>query len=78
MRPLIQFWTYGDVCPTYLSKSNLDFAVADLRGVPPPYGPKFSQFHAVFRKIWHNRMLAPSHRVGAPSYWESWIRPCFV
>ena len=25
----------------------------------PPYGPNFSQFHAVFRKIWHNHMLAP-------------------
>ena len=25
----------------------------------PPYGPKFSQFHAVFRKIWQNHMLAP-------------------
>ena len=24
-----------------------------------PYGPKFSQFHAVFRKIWQNYMLAP-------------------
>ena len=28
-------------------------------GRPPPYGPKFSQFHAVFRKIWQNHMLAP-------------------
>ena len=25
----------------------------------PPYGPKFSQFHAVFRKMWQNHMLAP-------------------
>ena len=36
--------------------------VADLRGrVPraPPEGPKFFQFHAVFGKIWQNRMLAP-------------------
>ena len=24
-----------------------------------PYGPKISQFHAVFRKIWQNHMLAP-------------------
>ena len=24
----------------------------------PPHGPKFSQFHAVFRKIWQNHMLA--------------------
>ena len=28
------------------------YAVADL-------GPTFSQFHAVFRKIWQNHMLAP-------------------
>ena len=25
VRPLIQVWTSGDVCPAYLSKSNLDF-----------------------------------------------------
>ena len=33
------------------------FVVADLRGAPP--GQKFSKFHAVFRKNWQNRMLAP-------------------
>ena len=53
--------------------------VADLRGALParaPYGPKFSHFHAIFGNIWQNHMLAPlSPRVGAPSYWESWIRP---
>ena len=27
-------------------------------GTRPPHGPKFSQFHAVFRKIWQNHMLA--------------------
>ena len=26
---------------------------------PPPWGPKFFQFPAVFGKIWQNRMLAP-------------------
>ena len=26
---------------------------------PPPWGSKFFQFHAVFGKIWQNRMLAP-------------------
>ena len=41
-----------------------------------PYDPKFSQFHAVFRKICKNHMLAPFWRVGAPSYGESCIRPC--
>ena len=38
-------------------------AVADLGGArparAPPYGSKFSQFHAVFREIWQNHMLAP-------------------
>ena len=31
-----------------------------LRGVlkRPPHGPQFSQFHAVFHKIWQNHMLA--------------------
>ena len=33
---------------------------------PPPYGPKFSHFHAVFGKIWQNRMLAPAARGLAP------------
>ena len=35
--------------------------VVDLGGAPgaPPYGPKCSKFHAVFRKIWQNHMLAP-------------------
>ena len=35
-------------------------ALADLGGTPgppPPYGPKFSQFHAAFGKVWQNRML---------------------
>ena len=44
-------------------------------GARPPHGPKFSQFHVVFRKIWQNHMLAPPWRVGAPSYGESWISP---
>ena len=44
---------------------------------PPrtPLQPKYSRFHAVFGKIWQNRMSPP--RVGAPSYRESWIRPRF-
>ena len=45
--------------------------VADLGGrrghaPPPPRAPKFFRFHAVFRKIWQNHMLAPSWGVGAP------------
>ena len=34
-------------------------------------GPKFSQVHAVFWKIWQNRKLVPPWRVGAPFYGES-------
>ena len=38
-------------------------AVADLRGArgthAPSPGSKFFQLHAVFKKIWQNRMLAP-------------------
>ena len=33
---------------------------------PPPYGPKFSQFHAVFLKIWQNHMLAPPGGLVSP------------
>ena len=44
------------------------FPVVDLgrASARAPYGPKFSQFHAVFRKIWQNHMLAPPRRL-APS-----------
>ena len=44
---------------------------------PPPHGPKFSQFHAFFRKIWQNHMLAPLEG-WRPSYGESWIRPFII
>ena len=44
-----------------------------------PRGSKFFQFHAVFGKIWQNRMLAPTPwGVGAPSSGKSWIRHCYV
>ena len=45
------------------------WAVAGLRGAPrsrPPWGSKFFQFHAVFGKIWQNRMLAPPSGELAP------------
>ena len=38
-----------------------------------PHRSKFFQFHAVFGKIWQNRMLAPHWRVGAPTSEKSWI-----
>ena len=36
-----------------------------------PPGPKFFQFHAVFGKIWQNRMLMPPRGVGIPSLGKS-------
>ena len=43
----------------------------------PPYYPKFSQFHAVFRKIWQNHMLVLPLEGWSPSYGESWFRHCW-
>ena len=48
--------------------------IRQLRLAPPlagnpksaPYGPKFSQFHAVFRKIWQNHMLVPPGGLAPP------------
>ena len=37
-----------------------------IEGTPPPVF-KFFQLHAVFGKIWQNRMLAPPWRVDAPT-----------
>ena len=56
-------------------------SVADLHGkiwtLPPPSsGCKFLQFHAVFGKIWQNRMLVPLWRVGASTSGKSWIHHC--
>ena len=50
----------------------LSTSVADLGGHPrraPPHGPKFSQFHAVFHKIWQNHMLVPP-----PEGWRPFLR----
>ena len=54
-------------------------AVAALRGGghegrAPSWGSRFLQFHAVFEKMWQNRMLAPPGRVAAPTLGISWIR----
>ena len=38
-------------------------------GARRPYGPKFSQFHAVFCKIWQNCMLAPPLEGWRPLIW---------
>ena len=54
----------------------MKWPVADLGGVPgvrPPYGPKFSQFHAVFSQI-----LAKSY-VGVPlEGWRGILDPPLV
>ena len=43
------------------------------------HGPKFSQFHAVFRKIWQSHMLATPPPDGlCPPLRESWIRPLLL
>ena len=39
-----------------ISVADLHSKILDAR---PPWGSKFFQFHAVFGKIWQNRMLAP-------------------
>ena len=56
-------------CESIVSRSS---TVADLRGArgthAPSWGPKFFQFHAVFGKIWQNRMLAPPP---PPGSWRS-------
>ena len=43
---------------------------------PPPAGPNFFHFHAVFGKNWPNNRLAPPFGVSAPSSGKSWIRHC--
>ena len=52
-----------DTNVNYNSQKVTYYAVADLHSkildVRPPWGSKFFQFHAVFGKIWQNRMLAP-------------------
>ena len=49
----------------------MQFTVADLHSKildAPLSGSKFFQFHAVFGKIWQNRMLAPPSRRVAPPH----------
>ena len=41
----------------------------------PPYGPKFSQFHAVFEILIKLYVGAPSWRVGATSYGNTGSAP---
>ena len=57
--------------------------VADPRGgapgeCPPPNGPKFAQFHAVFGNFGKNFMLAPPAGGLAPLLGKSWIHPCIM
>ena len=41
----------------------------------PLYGPKFSQFHAVFSQNLAKSYVGAPPRAGAPYYGKSWIRP---
>ena len=56
--------------PHQVVQVTLSFPVVDPRGRSwhaLPYSPKFSQFHAVFWKIWQNCMLVPpSGRLAPP------------
>ena len=55
--------------------------VADLGGCPqhaPPYSPKFSQFHAVFQKIWQNHMLAAPQGSAPPPTGNPGSAPDYV
>ena len=53
--------------PGTLSVVDLHSKILDAR---PPPGSKFFQFHAVFGKIWQNRMLAPP----PPESWHPLLR----
>ena len=58
---------------------NLCLSSCGSKGGAAPYSPKCSQFHAIFSKIWQNRMLPPlPGGLEPPSYGESWIRPCYI
>ena len=45
--------------------ADLDLGGARGARAPPPWVPKFFRLHAVFGKIWQNRMLTPLWGVGA-------------
>ena len=48
-------------------KQKLDNVMSACQwGAKDPQGSKFFQFHAVFRKVWQNRMLVPPWGVNAP------------
>ena len=55
-------------------------AVADSAATTPPPSPRSKIFSisCSFSQNLENHMLAPSWRVGAPSFGESWFRPCPV
>ena len=49
------------ICRFQIFLPKISIISGGFRGAhpPPPHGPKFSRFHAVFWKIWQNCMLAP-------------------
>ena len=50
---------------------------SNILEAPRPSGSKFFKFHAVFREIWQNRVLAPPPRVALPTSEKSWICHCY-
>ena len=48
---------------------NLCLSSGGSKGGAAPYSPKCSQFHAIFSKIWQNRMLPPP-----PAVWRPLLR----
>ena len=54
---------HGSLLEAWFIVKHVTLSVADLHSkildARPPWGSKFFQFHAVFGKIWQNRMLAP-------------------
>ena len=53
--------------------SDIGWPTGGSKGIDP-WGSKFFQFHAVFGKIWRNRMLVPPLEGWRPTSGKSWIR----
>ena len=61
------FWDLSIICFQASGESK-----GGARDARPPRGSKFFQFHAVFGKIWQNRMLAPPRELAPPPRGNPW------